>query len=92
MSDRVIRGGPVRARDLRSAVAELGFEMGVVTTLERLLDEYATHRQQLRELTQLVDRCIDEVSKMVSVGSSMREQIDRLKRERDLSEDITDGH
>lgn len=91
MSERIIRGGPVRARDLRAAIKELGFEPGVVTTMERFLDEFATHRQQQRELVQLVDQCIEQVSMMITVGTTMRDQLEQLKRERDISDEVTHG-
>lgn len=87
MSGRIVRGGPVRARDLRANIQELGFEQGVVVTMERFLDEFAQHRQQQRELVQLVDRCIDEVAKMINIGTAMRTQIEEIKRVRDLSEE-----
>jgi hypothetical protein len=91
MSERIIRGGPVRARDLRSAIKELGFEPGVVSTFERFLDEFATYRKQQRDLVQLVDQCIEQVSMMVQIGSSMKDQLEQLKRTRDISDEVTHG-
>jgi len=79
----IVRGGPVRARDLRANIMEFGFEQGMVHTVERLLDEYAQTRQNLRELVSLVDKCIEEVSKMVQIGTAMRTQIEQLKRTRE---------
>jgi 2-hydroxy-3-keto-5-methylthiopentenyl-1-phosphate phosphatase len=74
--------GPVRARDLRANVKDYGFEQGVLTTLEHMLDEHVSLRQHMRELTDLVSRCVDEVEKMVHIGDSMQTAIEQIKRER----------
>jgi hypothetical protein len=91
MSERIIRGGPVRARDLRAAIKELGFEKGVLTTMERFLDEFAAFRVQQRDMVSLLDQCISQVSMMVTVGTSMKNQLEQLKRERDISDEVTHG-
>ena len=80
--------GPVRARDLRSAIKEMGFEPAVVYILELLLDEHTQDRQHLREMTSLLDQCIDEVSKMVGIGTSITQTIDQLKRDRQRGDEI----
>ncbi len=72
--------GPVRARDLRANIKELGFETGVVKTLELMLEEHSHMRYQLHQLTTLVDACIDQVSNMVSVGAHLRTQLEDMKR------------
>lgn len=87
-----VKRGPVRARDLRSNIKELGFEEGVVATLEAMLDEYAQDRQNLRDMAQLLDKCIDEVSKMLSIGSQMQHEMQRIKRERDQGDAIDHGN
>lgn len=74
---------PVRARDLRANIKDLGFEQGVVATLEPLLDEHTHMKQLIRELATLLDRCIDEVMKMTHVGESMKQGMEQLKRDQD---------
>lgn len=71
----------VRARDLRANIKEWGFEKGVVTTVEQLLDEFATHRQHMRELTTLVSQCIDQIERFIAIGDGMKRDIDKIKRE-----------
>jgi uncharacterized protein Yka (UPF0111/DUF47 family) len=78
----------IRARDVRVNIAELGFEKGVVASLEHLLDEYAETRQHLRELTEMVARCIDEVQKMIYVGDGLRRSITEIKRVQDQGDHI----
>jgi len=87
----IIRGGPVRARDLRSAIRELGFEPGIVNTLERLLDEFAQHRQQQRELTELVNQCVTELEKFLQIGDGLRREIERIKKTRDQTDEVSHG-
>ena len=85
MSDTpILRGGPVRARDLRMAIAQEGFERGVVSTLERFMDEYAEHRQQLRQATEMLDQCIMLVGQFMTISTTMQHRIDAMKRERDV--------
>ncbi len=79
---------PVRIRDLQYNIKEYGFERGIVVTFTALLDEYAEHRQHMRDLTELCARCVDEIEKMVSVGSEIKQKLDQLKRERDQGEAI----
>jgi len=72
--------GPIRARDLRANIKELGFETGVVKTLELMLEEHSHMRYQLHQMATLLDACIDQVSNMVNVGKAMTEKMDELKR------------
>ena len=71
----------VRARDLRTNIHEMGFEKGVVHTLELFMEEYSQHRQHMRELTELVSQCIDQVEKMVHVSSAMSETMQQIRRD-----------
>lgn len=71
----------IRARDLRTYVKDMGYERGMMVGLERLLDEHAETRQHLRELTELVARCVDEVEKLVHVGDTMRLKIEQMRRD-----------
>lgn len=77
---------PTRARDLQYNIKEYGFEQGVTLTLYGVLDEYAQTRQHLRELTELVSKCVDEVSKMISVGDAMKLKIEQINRDRQQGE------
>ena len=76
-----INRGPIRARDLRTNIAELGFEKGVVVTLEHLLDEQAGMRQTLREMAELLSTCINQVERMVNAGSAMAEKLKQMERD-----------
>jgi hypothetical protein len=72
--------GPVRARDLRANIQELGFERGVVKTFEMFLDEYAAHRLREREHIQLTDQLMSQVDLFVRLGQGLRNQVEEIKR------------
>lgn len=71
----------IKARDLRTNIKEWGFEKGVVLTVEQLLDEFAGYRQHMRELTDLVAQCVDQIEKFIAIGDGMKRDIDKIKRE-----------
>lgn len=70
----------VKARDLRANIQELGFEHGVVATLELLLEEHAANRQYIRDLSNITEKLIDNFERMVAVSDGLRRHIDALKR------------
>lgn len=86
-----IRGAPVRARDLRVNIRELGFEQGVMHTLELLLDEFAAHRENMREVVELIQIMSNNIEKMVHVGERAKVQIEELKRRGDQGDAISHG-
>ena len=71
---------PVRARDLRANIKQLGFEQGVTVTLEGMLEEHSAMKQHMRELTDLVSQCIGQVEQMIRVGDGMTNIINDIKR------------
>ena len=70
----------IRARDLRTYIKDYGYEKGMAMALEAVLEERVQDREHLRELTNLVAQCIDQVEKMIHVGDSMKRDVDRIKR------------
>jgi uncharacterized protein Yka (UPF0111/DUF47 family) len=78
-----IQHTPVRARDLRHNIKELGFEKGTVTTIELFLDEFIEHRQHMREMVELLVECVNRVEVMIKVGENMHERIKQIEREQD---------
>jgi hypothetical protein len=72
--------GPVRARDLRANIADMGFERGVTATLELLLEEHSENRERMRLLVQMVEGCINQVEMMVRVSTGMNDIIVNMQR------------
>jgi len=87
----IIRGGPVRARELRENIRTMGFEPGTIHTLERLLDEWASTRNQLRDMVQIIDQQGNMIAQFLQIGEGMKEQIERLKRTRDMTDEVNHG-
>lgn len=71
---------PIRSRDLRANIKAFGFENGVVHTLERFFDEFAGYRQNMRDMSELLSQCINEVEKMISVGEGMQGKLADMQR------------
>lgn len=70
----------VRARDLRVAIKDMGFERGVVHVLELMLEEQGEMRQTLRMFGEVCEGCVGQVEKMVQIGTGMQHIIDDIKR------------
>jgi hypothetical protein len=81
---------PIRARDLRVTIKEMGFEKGVVHTLELALEEMAGIQQHLRDLTELSAQCVDQIAKFIQIAGGMREVIDRIKRSHEQGDEHGD--
>lgn len=71
---------PIRARDVRSAVKELGFERGVIHVLELICEERAGDRQTMREIVEMMGQVVNNIDRMVQVGDAMGVQIQEIKR------------
>ncbi|HEY4383565.1 MAG TPA: hypothetical protein VGN34_03685 [Ktedonobacteraceae bacterium] len=86
-----IQRGPVRARDLRANIKALGFDQGVVITLEALLDEFASYRQNMRDMADLLSMCINQVETMVAVGTGMQNNLKEIIHKLDQGDAIDHG-
>jgi hypothetical protein len=69
----------------------MGFEKGVVHTLELFLDEFTQYRLHQREIVTLLDQCIEQTSKMVAVGGQMHESIAAIKRAMKQGDELAEG-
>ncbi len=70
----------VKGRDLRYNIRLLGFEKGVVATLELLLDEMAGHRQAMKEMAELQSNMIDRLTEVIQIGGSMAVKMKEFDR------------
>ena len=71
---------PIRARDLRQNIKEMGFEQGVVHTLEAALEEFSVMRQNMRALAEMMDLCVKQIETMVEVGDELGKQMGDIRR------------
>jgi hypothetical protein len=58
----------------------MGFERGVVHTLELALEELGELRVHMRQLTDLSAQSIDQMQKFMTIASGMQRGIEDLKR------------
>jgi hypothetical protein len=72
---------PIRARDLRHNIAEMGFEKGMVHTMELLLEEFSEHRQNMRSLAQMMDLCVKQIETMVEVSDVLKHMVVEVQRQ-----------
>ena len=71
----------IRARDLRTAIKDMGFEKGMVHTMELMLEQQVEMQQNLRTTVELVDRCMDELGKLIAIGGQMKQTVDQMHRD-----------
>jgi hypothetical protein len=79
---------PIKERDLRANIKEMGTEEGIIYTLERMIGEHMSDRHHVRELTKLVDQAIDQLSIMMRVSEHMKQTIVSLKRVQAQGDDL----
>lgn len=78
----------VHARDLRENIKELGFERGVVVTLELLLEEFTGYRQYLLRLADVQSTCIDSIQQLTEVGGTILQTVNDIRRSEEQYEQI----
>jgi len=78
----------IRARDLRSNIHEMGFEKGVVHTLELALEELSQQRQYIRELTELQNQLADRLGDFLKIGEKMVGKITQLERDQEQGNNL----
>ena len=71
---------PIRARDLRQNIKEMGFEQGVVHTLEAALEEFSVMRQNMRSLAEMMDMCVKQTETMIKIGTGLGDIVRDLQR------------
>lgn len=81
----------VRARDVRSAVKDMGFEKGIVWILEQALEEFAEYRQHIKQVVELQQQMIDNLERLQHVGVSMQHHIARINRTLEASDGDEDS-
>jgi hypothetical protein len=82
----------VRARDLRSNIAEMGFERGVVHTLELALEDLSALRANLRDAAETMQLMADNLEQFLKIGQGLSNKIEALRRNQQGEQDgRTDG-
>ena len=71
----------IRARDLRANIQAMGFEKGVVHTLELMLEAQVEMQQNLRTMAEIQNSAMDELGKLIAIGGQMKQTVDQLHRD-----------
>jgi hypothetical protein len=72
--------GPVRARDLRVNVQQLGFEKGMMTTLELLLEEMVLIRQLTQGCVEMQNEFVRVISDLVQISDELRNRVETQQK------------
>lgn len=72
--------GPVRARDLRVNVQQLGFEKGMMTTLELLLEEMVLIRQLTQGCVEMQNEFVRVISDLVQISDELRNRVESQQK------------
>jgi len=70
----------IRARDLRRNIKELGYEKGMQTSFELLLEEMVANRQLMAECTNAVVAMANAIEGLTNIAEGMKERIESLRR------------
>jgi hypothetical protein len=77
---------PIRARDLRVNIAELGFEKGVVHTLELALEDLSAMRQNLHDAAETMQLMSDNLEQFLKISEGLRSQLELFRRRQQQDE------
>lgn len=77
----------IRARDLRVNIAEMGFERGVVHTLELALEDLSALRANLRDAADTMQLLADNLEQFLKISDGLRIQLDMVRRRQQGDED-----
>lgn len=75
----------MRTREIRDRITSMGFERGVVYSLEAQNEMLIQTRRDLNELAAYFDKMVDSLNGVVTVAERMKDVIDKGKmKEEDL--------
>lgn len=85
----------LRMRDVRQHISNMGFDKGLVHCMELLIEENIGLKQNMVALAELQQQVIASLDKFNTIGTSIADQLDELKRKgqqyEQVSSERTDG-
>jgi len=82
----------IRARDLRSNIASMGFERGVVHTLELALEDLSALRTHMRDAADVMQVMSDNLEQFLKLSEGLHNKLEALRRNQQGEQDgRTDG-
>jgi len=70
----------IKARDVRVNIAEVGFERGVVHSLEAAIEEINALRGNLRDAAELMQVMSDNLEGFLKISKGMQSKLSALER------------
>ena len=70
----------IKARDVRVNIAEMGFERGVVHSLEAAIEEINALRGNLRDAAEVMANVVDQLDRFLHISSTLQNKIHALER------------
>jgi len=77
----------IKARDVRVNIAEVGFERGVVHSLEAAIEEINALRSNLRDAAEVISNMVDQMDRFMNISEGIQSKLNML--ERNTKEDDT---
>jgi ABC-type transporter Mla subunit MlaD len=77
----------IKARDVRVNIAEVGFERGVVHSLESAIEEINALRSNLRDAAEVISNMVDQMDRFMNISEGIQSKLNML--ERNTKEDDT---
>ena len=79
----------IKARDVRVNIAEVGFERGVVHSLEAAIEEINALRGNMRDAAEVISNMVDQMDRFLNISSTLQNKIHAL--ERNIKDDEPQG-
>jgi hypothetical protein len=70
----------IKARDVRVNIAEVGFERGVVHSLEATIEEVSALRSNLRDAAEVMGNMVEQLERFLHISSTLQNKIHALER------------
>jgi hypothetical protein len=70
----------IKARDVRVNIAEMGFERGVVHSLEATIEEINALRSNLRDAAEVMGNMVEQLERFLHISSTLQNKIHALER------------
>lgn len=74
-----------RARDVRLLVKQEGMERGLLKAVERLAEDNEMMRQEMHQITQVVDKMANIVANIATVGEKLKNEWLEVRKRFDVN-------
>jgi methyl-accepting chemotaxis protein len=79
----------IKARDLRENISTMGFERGVVHSLETAIEEINALRGNMRDAAEVISNMVDQMDRFLNISDGIQSKLNML--ERNIKDDEPQG-